>query len=619
MSFLKRRLSRSDGNKVAVGPLARTRIELVVNEIEQEEQDCRQLLEDLDDGLPYFGERVRFWALLPLHMATILRHYSAQLKRHRGDGGDTATEQLFRAMESGRSGETAAVSGWLEQTWAPGLNPRNRRSSIARSDPVNLASVEEMEERTSSLPRSKTIAGFAAEWRIGEWDFDALKCELDHRHVLQKVGFEFLRRHSVLPRAQLGRFLERLERSYDSGNPYHSHVHAADMANALFFLLTKTDLWQLADFADSTRAATIVAALGHDVGHFGRNNLFLISSRHSLAITYNDRSVLENFHSATLIRLLDEEYGDGLEDRKRLFSGFSADHLQKAHSLIISLVLSTDPAKHLDDLSSLRIRMGASSFDPISDDSDQQQCLCMLFRAADISHSAKEWSLHEEWSRRVVREFHAQGDEEKRLGLKVSPLCDRENFEFAKSQVGFLTFICLPTWTELANLESRVKDVGQFLPRIRGSRKSTMSSGGSRATPRSRSTSRHFTGGSGATPRGSEHRASLGHTLQMLTSSAKTTQFLLLPGALPSGSPSAKVAPADAQRIPEDSGPPPARLIRDVCLAHCDSNCKVWKGLGPAMTAESLASPKSARTASGSEPPEGGDVKAPRAEAEDEF
>merc|ERR1712100_1009429 len=77
----------------------------------------------------------------------------------------------------------------------------------------------------------------------------------------------------------------------------------------------------------------------------------------------------------------------------------------------------------------------------------------MLFRSADVGHSAKAWKLHEEWSRRVVMEFHDQGDEEKRLGLKVSPLCEREGFVLCTSQVGFLNFVCLPTWKELTRFE----------------------------------------------------------------------------------------------------------------------------------------------------------------------
>lgn len=50
--------------------------------------------------------------------------------------------------------------------------------------------------------------------------------------------------------------------------------------------------------------AMIVAPASHDVGHFGLNNVYLNATYHKLAITYNDRSTLENFHAATCFELL---------------------------------------------------------------------------------------------------------------------------------------------------------------------------------------------------------------------------------------------------------------------------------------------------------------------------
>jgi len=46
--------------------------------------------------------------------------------------------------------------------------------------------------------------------------------------------------------------------------------------------------------------STLVGALAHDVGHPGLNNLFLVKSKHPLALTYNDRSPLENMHASVL-------------------------------------------------------------------------------------------------------------------------------------------------------------------------------------------------------------------------------------------------------------------------------------------------------------------------------
>ena len=43
--------------------------------------------------------------------------------------------------------------------------------------------------------------------------------------------------------------------------------------------------------------ASLVGAVSHDVGHTGMNNNFEIAIGSDIAITYNDVSVLENFHA----------------------------------------------------------------------------------------------------------------------------------------------------------------------------------------------------------------------------------------------------------------------------------------------------------------------------------
>ena len=49
-----------------------------------------------------------------------------------------------------------------------------------------------------------------------------------------------------------------------------------------------------------------MSALAHDVGHPGFNNEYLVKSKHNLAWTYNDLSVLENFHSASMFEMLND-------------------------------------------------------------------------------------------------------------------------------------------------------------------------------------------------------------------------------------------------------------------------------------------------------------------------
>eukprot|EP00953_Heterococcus_sp_UTEX-ZZ885_P000672 881-Heterococcus_DN1.PRE.3 len=68
----------------------------------------------------------------------------------------------------------------------------------------------------------------------------------------------------------------------------------------------------------------------------------------------------------------------------------------------------------------------------------------ICIKSADISHPTRAMFLHLQWTRAVIEEFFLQGDEEKRRGLEVSPLCDRDTTGIADSQKGFINFLVKP-------------------------------------------------------------------------------------------------------------------------------------------------------------------------------
>jgi len=295
-----------------------------------------------------------------------------------------------------------------------------------------------------------------------------------------------------------------------------------------------------------------------------------------------------------LQRLLEEDGGCNL------FSKMAVDRVHQARQLMITLILGTDSSKHLAELSAFRVRIGADSFDPISDIADQHITLGMIFRAADIGHSAKDWPLHETWSYRVVQEFHEQGDEEKRLGLAVSPLCDRDGFDMSGSQCGFLQFICLPTWKELAHLENHLYERTEPPQRTAQKRTSITSrtsrtSGDSQSSWGSwRSKTHSFTKSNpGSSPTAVWRSEGAGDLGTVATPNAKPSSDANRPRSTRKDSrkssailiPLASVSkpPSDIQMTAEEEFEAVVKRtasITEVCVAFCEGNLEKWREKG---------------------------------------
>ncbi|KAK9833010.1 hypothetical protein WJX74_004376 [Apatococcus lobatus] len=70
----------------------------------------------------------------------------------------------------------------------------------------------------------------------------------------------------------------------------------------------------------------------------------------------------------------------------------------------------------------------------------------VALKVADLGHTAATERVHLEWTKRLEAEFFTQGDRERDLGLKISPLMDRNSVHtgISKSQVGFFEIVVLP-------------------------------------------------------------------------------------------------------------------------------------------------------------------------------
>merc|ERR1740121_2196864 len=76
---------------------------------------------------------------------------------------------------------------------------------------------------------------------------------------------------------------------------------------------------------------------------------------------------------------------------------------------------------------------------------DPDEFLTKLFlHVSDISNSMKPFRICRIWAWQVLEEFFLQGDAERRLGVPVQALNDREKVNRAFSQVGFIEFLVSP-------------------------------------------------------------------------------------------------------------------------------------------------------------------------------
>ncbi|CDJ45340.1 cGMP-inhibited 3',5'-cyclic phosphodiesterase, putative [Eimeria tenella] len=147
-----------------------------------------------------------------------------------------------------------------------------------------------------------------------------------------------------------------------------------------------------------------VAALGHDVGHPGLNNAFLVSTNQSLALVYNDNAVLENYHAYITFRTISAT----AEVDGGILRGLSASAYRQLRKQVIDLILATDMAQHFPILSSFRARNASQTFSVSSNEEDKWMLAKLLIKTGDIGHSMLAWEQHYMWACRVNEEFYKQ-------------------------------------------------------------------------------------------------------------------------------------------------------------------------------------------------------------------
>lgn len=191
-------------------------------------------------------------------------------------------------------------------------------------------------------------------------------------------------------------FLLASRTAYNEFVKYHNFRHVVDVLQALFHFLVrigilpfyptqdppvpahpKTPIAQLLHPFDAL--TLLISAIGHDVGHPGVNNAFLVALNAPLAQLYNDRSVLESFHCAAYSQIL----------RRYWPKAFADTAMRK---LMINNILATDMGlhfKYMSDLGSLQQKLAHDKGEldgwSVKVREEQKDLTCgLLIKCADI-------------------------------------------------------------------------------------------------------------------------------------------------------------------------------------------------------------------------------------------
>ncbi|KAM4728590.1 dual specificity calcium/calmodulin-dependent 3',5'-cyclic nucleotide phosphodiesterase 1C isoform 3-T3 [Anableps anableps] len=348
------------------------------------------------------------------------------------------------------------VRDWLASTFTRQMGLMLRRNeekprfrSIVHAVQAGIF-VERMYRRTSNMVGLSYPASVISVLKnVDKWSFDVFALnEASGDHALKFIFYELLTRYDLISRFKIPisavvSFVEALEVGYTKHkNPYHNLIHAADVTQTVHYLLLKTGMvhW----LTELEIFAMIFAAAVHDYEHTGTTNNFHIQTRSDTAILYNDRSVLESHHVSAAYRLLQDD------DEMNILYNLSKDDWRELRALVIEMVLATDMSCHFQQVKAMK------NYLQQPEGIDKPKALSLLLHTADISHPAKSWDLHHRWTTSLLEEFFRQGDKEAELGLPFSPLCDRKSTLVAQSQIGFIDFIVVPTFTVLTDMMERI-------------------------------------------------------------------------------------------------------------------------------------------------------------------
>lgn len=312
------------------------------------------------------------------------------------------------------------------------------------------------------------------EQAVSSWSFPAHELDMDELTCAAMIMIEHqLRPDEMEPyrieRSELIAFLLATRRQYKHEREvtYHNWRHAIDVTQSVYQFLKfiglcppggleqsngkkqRTSVERLLQPLDGL--ILLVSAIGHDVGHPGVNNAFLVACSHPLAQLYNDKSVLENYHCSAYSQLLRRHWP-------------ALTRHPPFRTTLISNILATDMQRHFEymgHLTELREKLSDSHMDADSwsakdQDRARELIMALLMKAADISNIARPFDISAAWAQILLGEFARQGELENELDIPTclfgGPPVRDDLLAAAQSQKGFMNLFGFPLFQGLSDI-----------------------------------------------------------------------------------------------------------------------------------------------------------------------
>lgn len=296
------------------------------------------------------------------------------------------------------------------------------------------------DKKNISLAQSSLDLINLNEFNLNDKDFDIFdfNAKVGRENTLELVGryiYDYFDFSEIINKTKYNNWCRKISEGYNRNNFYHTDLHAADITHTSFIYFKEGTINGKIQLDKLSICALFLSCICHDYKHPGLNNNYLIETNDSIAIRYNDVSILENMHISETFKLIHSD------QNCNIFQDFEKEKYKKIRKQMISCVLGTDMSNHKHSLEFMNKCLNLNEKKEISDE-DKEEYMSLIVHSADISNPTKIFDVYYKWAELVVKEFYQQGDKEKELGLNCS--CDRNKVSLFKSQLGFIDYIEIP-------------------------------------------------------------------------------------------------------------------------------------------------------------------------------